>query len=49
MMPGIPPKCLDCGTDLRYDVTKLTYQCPVCPPVERPTVGKARESLKEAA
>lgn len=49
MMPGITPKCLECGADLRYDPANLTYQCPVCRPVEKPTVEETRKGLKEAA
>ncbi len=48
-MPGITPKCLECGADLRYDPAKLTYQCSVCQPAERRATGEVRESRKEAA
>ncbi|HEV8663491.1 MAG TPA: hypothetical protein VGT06_10185 [Candidatus Methylomirabilis sp.] len=29
-MPGIPAKCLECGTDLRYDPVRLLHTCPAC-------------------
>lgn len=48
-MPGITPKCLDCGADLRYDPAKLTYECPICRPVEAPGMEGVRQSRKEAA
>jgi hypothetical protein len=48
-MPGIPPKCLECGADLRYDPLNLMYGCSACRPGEKPAGEKARESLKEAA
>ncbi len=48
-MPGITPKCVECGADLRYDPEKLTYECPVCRPVGAPAIQEVRESRKEAA
>jgi predicted Zn-ribbon and HTH transcriptional regulator len=29
-MPGIPAKCLECGSDLRYDPVRLLHTCPAC-------------------
>ena len=48
-MPGIPPKCLECGADLRYEPANLTFHCSVCRPVERPATELVREGRKEAA
>ena len=48
-MPGIPPKCLECGTDLWYDPAHLTFRCSVCLPVERSATELVREGRKEAA
>ncbi len=48
-MPGITPKCLECGADLRYDPAKLIYECSACRPAGKPKVEEVRESRKEAA
>lgn len=45
-MPGIPAKCLECGTDLRYDPVRLLYLCPSCE-VEEET--RAGTEVKRAA
>lgn len=47
-MPGIPPKCLACGTNLRFDAGKIIYYCPVCAP-EKSAMEEVRETRKEAA
>jgi len=49
-MPGIPPKCLECGADLQYDPAIITYGCPICRAVaiKAPTTEEVRESRKEA-
>ena len=48
-MSGIPPKCLECGADLRYDPAKLAYYCSACRPVETVATEEVGESRKEAA
>lgn len=45
-MPGIPAKCLECGTDLRYDAAQMNYFCPACAEKER---APAQAEVKEAA
>jgi predicted RNA-binding Zn-ribbon protein involved in translation (DUF1610 family) len=45
---GIPPKCLECGTNLRFDAGKIIYYCPACAP-EKAEMEEVRESRKEAA
>ena len=45
-MPGIPAKCLECGTDLRYDAVQLLYFCPACAGKEE---APAQAEVKEAA
>lgn len=42
-MPGIAPKCLDCGRNLVFDVVRLIYHCPAC------EEAKKAEEKKEAA
>jgi len=46
-MPGIPAKCLECGTDLRYDAVQLLFFCPACE--EKKEEVKAEAEVKEAA
>ena len=46
-MPGIPAKCLECGTDLRYDAAQMIYFCPACEVMTAAAVAEAEE--KEAA
>ena len=29
-MSAVPPKCLQCKRDLRYDLAHLRYRCPAC-------------------
>ncbi len=48
-MPGIPAKCLECGTDLRYDAPTMVFFCPACQPIETREKEQVRESRKEAA
>jgi len=45
-MPGIPAKCLECGTDLRYDPVRLLYLCPACEAEEKAPAGA---EVKQAA
>lgn len=46
-MPGIPAKCLECGTDLRFDVIRNLYFCPACEEMTAEAVAEAEE--KQAA
>lgn len=46
-MPGIPAKCLECGTDLRFDAAQMLYFCPACE--EKQEVLKAEAEEKRAA
>jgi predicted Zn-ribbon and HTH transcriptional regulator len=44
-MPGIPAKCLECGTDLRYDPVRLLFFCPTCEVKrEAPVEAEAKEA-----
>lgn len=45
-MPGIPAKCLECGTDLRYDAVRLLHTCPTCEAKEE---ARAGAEVKRAA
>ncbi len=45
-MPGIPAKCLECGTDLRFDAASMRYFCPACAEKEE---APAQAEVKEAA
>jgi predicted RNA-binding Zn-ribbon protein involved in translation (DUF1610 family) len=29
-MRAVPPKCLQCKRDLRYDLAHLRFRCPAC-------------------
>jgi hypothetical protein len=29
-MGAVPPKCLQCKRDLRYDLAHLRFRCPAC-------------------
>lgn len=29
-MSAVPPKCLQCKRDLRFDLLHLRYRCPAC-------------------
>ncbi|MGH7362225.1 MAG: hypothetical protein ACREJ7_09295 [Candidatus Methylomirabilales bacterium] len=46
-MPGIPAKCLECGTDLRFDAAQMLYFCPAC--AEKKEEAPAQAEVKEAA
>lgn len=45
-MPGIPAKCLECGTDLRFDAASMRYFCPAC---EEKQEAKVEPEEKRAA
>lgn len=35
-MSAVPPKCLHCKQDLRYDLAHLRYRCPACDASDAP-------------
>lgn len=48
-MGAVPAKCLQCKSDLRYDLASMRYRCPTCEAREAPKASTARPASEASA